>query len=116
MFPETSSLQAFLATLGPWGVVLGFFLPIVLPKILDRLGVKNPFPVAPATPKPSDPAIPPVSIPNRPILSGLLALLALLQQKGAMEHDEKAIAGTLAAALTAAASTPPIPAEPTIPK
>lgn len=82
----------------PWSLILGIVIPIVL----GYLGVKLP---NLKTPKPVDPLAPvptPVpSIPDRPLLNALLALLALVKTKSFadLEPDEKAIAEAVFAEL-----------------
>lgn len=79
--------------LGPWGVVLGAALMV----LLQRLGVKLPAPLgppAPVDPKPAPPKPEPTPVdpkpapvvPDRPILDGLLkVILAILESQAKRE-------------------------------
>lgn len=74
---DLTSLSAFLATLGPWGVLAGAGLTIVVQLVRKRLANKAPAPA----PKPADPVgptpapVPLPSLPNRPVLDAALRLL-----------------------------------------
>lgn len=80
--------------LGPWGVVLGAALVV----LMQRLGVKLPAPLSPPAPVPPKPEPAPVDpkpvpvdppapvVPNRPVLDGLLkVLLAILESQAKKE-------------------------------
>lgn len=93
-------LSALLASFGPWGILAGIAIPI----ILNRLGVKIPLMKPTPGPTPGQAPVDPVPVPvptpttpDRPILNGLLALLALLKgiKAADLPPEEKALAGAL---------------------
>lgn len=83
---DLSAILPFLSSLGPWGVVIGGVLVL----LVQRLNIKLPtipLPSPPSNPAPTDPAPAPVpvspSLPDllgigdRPVLKLLFSLLAL---------------------------------------
>lgn len=80
----------------PWSLIAGIVIPIVLGYLGVKLPNLKPKPNDPA-PKPSDPPAPAPSIPDRPILNALLALLALVKTKSFadLETDEKALVAAM---------------------